>query len=108
LLYKDGKFLDEEMYNFVCEEYARGHSFFTYISDSVDSLSSCCFKGDEVIKIYDKDNNSRSLSIEEFVNMNDSSINNDGNKTLKDDYYIYSYKLDGVPEKVKITGTLKK
>ena len=108
LLYKDGKFLDEEMFKFVCDEYARGHSFFTYISDSVDSLSSCCFKGDEVIKIYDKDNNSKSLSIEEFVNMNDSSINNDGNKTLKDDYYIYSYKLDGVPEKVKITGTLKK
>lgn len=42
LLYKDGKFEDEEMYNFVCDEYARGHSFFTYISDSVDSLSSCC------------------------------------------------------------------
>ena len=42
LLYKDGKFEDEEMFNFVCEEYARGHSFFTYISDSVDSLSSCC------------------------------------------------------------------
>lgn len=42
LLYKDGKFVDEEMFNFVCEEYARGHSFFTYISDSVDSLSSCC------------------------------------------------------------------
>jgi len=30
------------MFNFVCEEYARGHSFFTYISDTVDSLSSCC------------------------------------------------------------------
>ena len=42
LLYKDGKFLDEDMYNFVCDEYARGHSFFTYISDTVDSLSSCC------------------------------------------------------------------
>lgn len=42
LLYKDGKFQDEKMFNFVCEEYARGHSFFTYISDSVDSLSSCC------------------------------------------------------------------
>ena len=42
LLYKDGKFLDEEMFKFVCDEYARGHSFFTYISDSVDSLSSCC------------------------------------------------------------------
>lgn len=42
LLYKDGKFLDEEMYNFVCDEYARGHSFFTYLSDTVDSLASCC------------------------------------------------------------------
>ena len=42
LLYKDGKFVDEDMFNFVCEEYARGHSFFTYISDTVDSLSSCC------------------------------------------------------------------
>lgn len=42
LLYKDGKFVDEDMFNFVCNEYARGHSFFTYISDTVDSLSSCC------------------------------------------------------------------
>ena len=42
LLYQDGKFVDEDMFNFVCEEYARGHSFFTYISDTVDSLSSCC------------------------------------------------------------------
>lgn len=42
LIYKDGKFLDEENAQFVAEEYARGHSFFTYISDSVDSLSSCC------------------------------------------------------------------
>ena len=42
LVYQDGKFLDEENAQFVAEEYARGHSFFTYISDSVDSLSSCC------------------------------------------------------------------
>ena len=42
LLYKDGKFLDEEMAQFVYDEYSRGHSFFTYISDTVDSLSSCC------------------------------------------------------------------
>lgn len=41
-MYKDGKFQDEEMAEFVAEEYSRGHSFFTYISDSVDSLSSCC------------------------------------------------------------------
>ena len=42
LVYKDGKFLDEENADFVAQEYARGHSFFTYISDTVDSLSSCC------------------------------------------------------------------
>ena len=42
LVYKDGEFQDQESAKFVAEEYARGHSFFTYISDTVDSLSSCC------------------------------------------------------------------
>ena len=42
MVYQDGKFLDPENARFVAEEYARGHSFFTYISDTVDSLSSCC------------------------------------------------------------------
>lgn len=42
LIYKDGKFVDKENAKFVAEEYARGHSFFTYISDTADSLSSCC------------------------------------------------------------------
>ena len=42
LIYKDGKFVDEDSYKFVCEELSRGHSFFVYISDTVDSLSSCC------------------------------------------------------------------
>lgn len=42
LVYKNGEFLDKESAEFVAEEYARGHSFFTYISDTVDSLSSCC------------------------------------------------------------------
>ena len=42
LIYKDGKFVDEDSAKFVAEEYARGHSFFTYISDTADSLSSCC------------------------------------------------------------------
>ena len=42
LIYQDGKFLDEDLYHFVCKEYSEGNSFFTYISDSADSLSSCC------------------------------------------------------------------
>ena len=48
LLYKDGKFLDEEMFNFVCDEYSRGHSFFTYNSDNADSLASCCRLRNEI------------------------------------------------------------
>jgi len=42
LIYKDGKFVDEENAKFVAEELERGHSFFIYISDTADSLSSCC------------------------------------------------------------------
>jgi hypothetical protein len=107
LLYKDGKFLDEEMYNFVCEEYARGHSFFTYISDSVDSLSSCCFKGDEKITFYDKNGFEFNTSLKDFVNTIDYTTNKLGSK-VPGDYYIDSYTLDGKVERVKITGILKK
>lgn len=42
LIYKDGKFVDEENAEFVAEELERGHSFFIYISETADSLSSCC------------------------------------------------------------------
>ena len=42
LIYKDGKFVDKENAKFVADELERGHSFFIYISDTADSLSSCC------------------------------------------------------------------
>lgn len=42
LVYKDNKFLDEDTARFVAEELSEGNSFFIYISDTVDSLSSCC------------------------------------------------------------------
>lgn len=42
LIYQNHKFLDEGLYQFAAKEYAEGDSFFTYISDSADSLSSCC------------------------------------------------------------------
>lgn len=42
LVYKNNEFQDKDSAEFVAQEYARGHSFFTYISDTVDSLSSCC------------------------------------------------------------------
>ena len=42
LLNNGETYCDEEYYDFTCEMYAKGHSFFTYTSDSVDSLASCC------------------------------------------------------------------
>ncbi len=42
LIYQNGKFLDEELHQYLAQEYSEGNSFFTYISDSADSLSSCC------------------------------------------------------------------
>jgi ribonucleoside-triphosphate reductase len=42
LIYKDGEFVDKESAEFVAQEWAEGHSFFLYISDTADSLSSCC------------------------------------------------------------------
>lgn len=39
----DGKDVIDKDYKELCAEmYAEGHSFFTYISDSADSLASCC------------------------------------------------------------------
>lgn len=39
----DGKDIVDKEYKQLCAEmYAEGHSFFTYISDSADSLASCC------------------------------------------------------------------
>lgn len=106
LLYKDGKFADEEMYNFVCDEYGRGHSFFTYISDTVDSLSSCCFEGDEMIKIK-IDGEEKEMSIKDFVNSQNSEINEWGSK-ISNNVTIDSYTTKGEKENVKVVGVLKK
>ena len=40
--------VDKEYKNLCAEMYAKGHSFFTYISDSADSLASCCRLRNEV------------------------------------------------------------
>ncbi len=40
----DGKggFIDPQFVDFCAEQMSKGHSFFVYMSDSVDSLASCC------------------------------------------------------------------
>ena len=48
LLTENGEVKDEEWGDFTAEIYAEGHSFFTYISDNADSLSSCCRLRNEI------------------------------------------------------------
>ena len=48
LLSKDDDILDKEYADFTAEMYAAGHSFFTYVSDNADSLSSCCRLRNEI------------------------------------------------------------
>lgn len=48
LLTENGDVKDKEYGDFTAEMYAEGHSFFTYMSDNADSLSSCCRLRNEI------------------------------------------------------------
>lgn len=48
LLTCEGDVLDKEYGDFSAEMYSEGHSFFTYMSDNADSLSSCCRLRNEI------------------------------------------------------------
>lgn len=105
LIYRNGKFEDEDMYNFVCEEYARGHSFFTYISDTVDSLSSCCFDGTEIIE-FEKDGIEMKMPMKEFI---ERYGDNKYEGNVIDNIYINSYDNEGNQKgKTRIVGYLNK
>lgn len=48
MLIENGEPKDKEWGDFAAEMYSEGHSFFTYISDNADSLSSCCRLRNEI------------------------------------------------------------
>ena len=48
LLAENGDVKDKEYGDFTAQMYAEGHSFFTYLSDNADSLSSCCRLRNEI------------------------------------------------------------
>lgn len=60
-LLTDGKndYLDKEYADFTAEMWSEGHSFFCYLSDSPDSLSSCCRLRNSLkdLDIQDEDHN---------------------------------------------------
>ena len=50
MVHDDKDIIDKEYKDLCAEMYAEGHSFFTYISDSADSLASCCRLRNQVDK----------------------------------------------------------
>jgi len=48
LLAENGECKDKEWGDYAAKMYAEGHSFFTYMSDNADSLSSCCRLRNEI------------------------------------------------------------
>lgn len=48
LLAENGDVKDKEYGDFTAKMYSEGHSFFTYLSDNADSLSSCCRLRNEI------------------------------------------------------------
>ena len=70
LLYKDGEFVDKEYAEFTAEMYAEGHSFFTYISDSPDTLSSCCFSKEQKVLWKSSNRGVNLTTLEELYNLN--------------------------------------
>lgn len=93
LIYQDGKFQDEDLFEFVCQEYAEGNSFFTYISDSADSLSSCCRLASKIEKPQFNFTNGQLSEMTGSKNVITLNIN----RIVQDCYksYSYNYAEDG-------------
>lgn len=60
---------DKEYGDFTAEMYAEGHSFFTYMSDNADSLSSCCCSKDTKILWKSSTSSVQLTTLEELHNM---------------------------------------
>ena len=69
LIYQNNDFVDKELCEFACKEYAEGNSFFTYISDSADSLSSCCFSKDTRVLWKNSFDGVKCTTLEELHNL---------------------------------------
>lgn len=69
LIYRNNQFVDQELFEYACQEYSEGNSFFTYINDSPESLSSCCFSKDQKILWKSSTSGVHLTTFEEFKNL---------------------------------------
>ena len=63
---KTNDIIDKDYKDFTAEMYAEGHSFFTYISDSADSLASCCFTPETKVLWKSSNNGVKCSSLKEL------------------------------------------
>ena len=89
----DGKdIIDKEYKNLCAEMYAEGHSFFTYISDSADSLASCCRLRNQV----DKNTFSPTSGLTGIMTGSCNVITLNINRIVQD--WVGNWKNEGIPD----------
>ena len=89
LIYQNNEFIDQELAEFLADEYSQGNSFFTYISDSADSLSSCCRLSSKIEKPQFNFTNgqlSEMTGSKNVITLNLNRITQDYFKTVDTDY----------------------
>lgn len=96
LLTENGKTKDDNFTRFLSKEMSEGNTFFVYMSDSADSLASCCFSKEEIILIKDSNNGIMLTTFEKYKNMNTKERKN---TTVFHDGNWCSAKLIKVPRK---------
>ena len=89
----NGKDIIDKEYKDLCAEmYAEGHSFFTYISDSADSLASCCRLRNQV----DKNTFSPTSGLTGIMTGSCNVITLNINRIVQD--WIGDWKNEGIPD----------
>lgn len=61
--------IDKEYKNFITQQWAAGDSFFVYLSESADSIASCCFSKDTKVLWRNSSEGVRCTTFEELYNM---------------------------------------
>lgn len=69
LIHKNGKFLDEEYRKLTAEEWAKGGSFFCYLSENPTSIASCCFSKDTKFMWKSSTSGVNITTFEEFMKL---------------------------------------
>lgn len=99
--------VDKRFEDHITEELSEGNSFFIFMSENAHALSSCCFEGEETIKVLNTITDSEEImSMKVFVEMFDKERHETNIDTK---YKILSLNPDTLEEEmVNITGTLRK